>query len=122
MNDIEAAIFHTASEIEDPQVRAAFLDRACGAEGEVRVRIEAALEDDADFYECYLRSVASAIETLRPRSLTDGGFHWPAAVVPAGLGLGSSRRSCISGLSRATLNSNYFSPRPAELHRDGGPR
>jgi WD40 repeat protein/serine/threonine protein kinase len=45
MNDVEEAIFHTASQIEAPQARAAFLDRACGAEGEMRVRIEARLED-----------------------------------------------------------------------------
>ena len=46
MNKTEEAIFHAASELKDPQARAAFLERACGAEGEMRVRIEALLGAD----------------------------------------------------------------------------
>jgi hypothetical protein len=46
MNTIEEAIFHAASELNDPQVRAAFLDRTCGAQGPLRERLEALLEAD----------------------------------------------------------------------------
>src|SRR5262245_18309183 len=37
---IEEAIFHTAIDLNEPQVRAAFLDRACGADTASRARIE----------------------------------------------------------------------------------
>jgi tetratricopeptide (TPR) repeat protein len=46
MSTIEEAIFHAASELTDPQSRAAFLDRACGAEGPLRTRLEALLQAD----------------------------------------------------------------------------
>jgi serine/threonine protein kinase/WD40 repeat protein len=43
MNTIEEVIYHAASELDDPQARAAFLDRACGTQGDLRARIEALL-------------------------------------------------------------------------------
>jgi hypothetical protein len=46
MNTIEEAIFHAASELHDPQVRAAFLERTCGAQGPLRARLEALLQAD----------------------------------------------------------------------------
>src|SRR5271167_1013336 len=46
MDTIEEAIFHAASELTDPLSRASFLDRACGAEGPLRARLEALLQAD----------------------------------------------------------------------------
>jgi eukaryotic-like serine/threonine-protein kinase len=46
MNSIEEAIFHAASELTDPLSRAAFLERACGADGPLRERLKALLEAD----------------------------------------------------------------------------
>ncbi len=46
MSPLEEAIFHTASQLDDGQARAAFLDRTCGAEPALRARIEALLAAD----------------------------------------------------------------------------
>jgi WD40 repeat protein len=46
MDTIEEAIFHAASELNDPQARGAFLDRACGADGLLRARLDALLQAD----------------------------------------------------------------------------
>ncbi|MHB8523584.1 MAG: serine/threonine-protein kinase, partial [Limisphaerales bacterium] len=43
---VEEAIFNTASELVDPQARAAFLDRACGNDAALRARLEALLRAD----------------------------------------------------------------------------
>jgi WD40 repeat protein/serine/threonine protein kinase len=46
VNTIEEAIFHTASELQDAQARAAFLEQACGADPALRARIESLLDAD----------------------------------------------------------------------------
>jgi serine/threonine protein kinase/WD40 repeat protein len=47
VNTIEEAIFHAASELEDPQARVAFLERACADDSALRARIESLQEADA---------------------------------------------------------------------------
>jgi serine/threonine protein kinase/WD40 repeat protein len=46
LNKLEEAIFHAASELDDAQARAAFLDRTCGADPALRARIETLLQAD----------------------------------------------------------------------------
>ncbi len=41
-------IFHIAAEIEDAAQRAAYLDKACGAKGELREEVESLLNSDQD--------------------------------------------------------------------------
>src|SRR5262245_49659172 len=40
---VEEAIFHAASDLQEPHARAAFLDRACGADTALRARIDTLL-------------------------------------------------------------------------------
>jgi serine/threonine protein kinase len=47
VNAIEEALFHAASDLEDADVRAAFLDRACGSDSALRARMEVLLEADS---------------------------------------------------------------------------
>jgi len=46
LDPVEEAIFHAATELSDPSVRAAFLERACGGNAALRARIKALLDAD----------------------------------------------------------------------------
>jgi eukaryotic-like serine/threonine-protein kinase len=110
MNNIEEAIFHTASEIKDPQARAAFLDRACGAEGEMRVRIEALLVADVQ-----------GRESLASNSRDESGSTLEPSASPAfsieGPGTRIGRYKLLETIGEGGMGSVYMAEQEEPVQR-----
>jgi eukaryotic-like serine/threonine-protein kinase len=66
-------IFAAARELDDPKDRAAFLDRACGNDSDLRAQVEALLRDAAAAREYFGETEAGAGAVLGPeRPLAEG--------------------------------------------------
>ena len=74
IDPIEEAIFHAASQLDDPDRRTAFLRRACGDDPNLLARITSLLEADAragEFFEgdpLQLKAIGAVHESISPAS------------------------------------------------------
>jgi serine/threonine protein kinase len=82
----EQTIFSQAIGIESAEERATFLDSACGADRELRARIEKLLrlqEDAGSFLEKPIKELAELAETQRDESATEFDDRWKELLEPS---------------------------------------